>query len=257
LSEEEDDRARYEECVKQIAKYDDDLRGWFTEDERIPLHDLVLLVDETRGVPMRRFVDKHPLAAALSRKLAVVSSARTTQFHEFVRLRKEHGSLTDATLDQSLENVCSVALRHLTSEMARVKFYDARPPTPVYIAQILWADIFLQRADFSVIAPEAKHCEVKVDLDDLTELLQKLFGAAGSDPRDCSVPKREWVQEALDFLVEVGLAKHAGLDAYVVDYPRRKLGDTEEYFARKAVAIARKTEKRVTEARLKPGDLFE
>ena len=259
LSDKKETLARYEECVEQIAKYDDDLQGWLTEDERIPVHDLVLLVDQTRGVPMKRFVQSHSLVATLGRKFAVVSTARTSQLDDFVNLRKEYGSLTETTLDQSLEDVCSVSIKHLEGLLAKLKFYDAPPPTPVYTVQILWDHVFLTLADPDVIDAEAKHCEIEVDSTRLCELLQKLYGTTGVDSRDCRIPDKVWVEEALDFLVETGDAKRRADGTYVITYPlrRRGGGDTEGYFARKAVQITRRKEMQNRAERLKSGDLFE
>jgi hypothetical protein len=257
FSDEKTVLSRYEGVPDQVAKYDDVLVGWFTSDQRIRKHDLVLLVDQMRAVDMKEFLESRSFMNQLVRNFALVSTVRKTELQESVMLRTEAGSLSNPELDQTLRRVCNVAIKHLLGDMAKTKFCDARPPSPVYTVQILWDYVFSSLADFSVIDVETKQCEIKVALDEITERLQGMFGIPDPDARDRRIPDEDWVREALDFLVDIEEARRTAPEEYVISYRLRKRGDSEEHFARKAADLERKKSKQGLLTNVKQSSLFE
>ena len=68
---------RLQKLRDQVVKYDDDLKGWFTDTEGLDVHDIALLVDMSRCVDVAEDLKAHRKDMALQRKGCVVATERS------------------------------------------------------------------------------------------------------------------------------------------------------------------------------------
>jgi hypothetical protein len=87
------DETSWREKLLQLKKYDDDLLGWWTEDERVDLHDIVLLLHLSRAIHVSDILSSDSEKAKL---LAEASRA--------IDDAEADADMTDAVINEVLEN---------------------------------------------------------------------------------------------------------------------------------------------------------
>lgn len=234
----------WDENLRQMVKYDDDLVGWWSSSERAPDgHDLALLVHSSQAVKVSDFIDEKLKKKELSfgRNLAVVGYQRIEQVQQFIQLRREHGNFRDKTFDKRLREVVSVGVDKIVWRDKR--FYDYPPPM-AYLLQMLWDDVFDSLADNSPKVLGRPYVETAVTVENLTSQLQLFYGFTGDGKRNPGIPKSQWTREALELLIRMKLAhKDEDKDRYVIHY-RRLRGDKLERFGKLIRKLAKKKGKR-------------
>lgn len=212
ICENKDDR--WNSYLEQVKKYDEDLEGWWTQDERISEVCQVFITELTNSAEIGDYLLKkiNEDGNSLAHQFAVVEYGRLQRGREFLFFRKRGGDMPEVISSIFHEGV-SFPLEELVTERDEKKFYDAKPADVEYIMAILWQDIFTQkvheRDQESVIYDEnRKTFLLVVHLDELTQLLQRVYGSEGRKPREPEYPKKKWVEDALEKFVEIGLAEH-------------------------------------------------
>jgi hypothetical protein len=218
--------------IKQLEKYDDDLTGWWTPDEKTPTHDLVALVPLSRAV---RFADRLESGAkggkwTFERRVAVIGFFKTSGVKDFLSLKKEWGALSSADLDQRLRESRQVDIDLLITKYRDRKFVDHMPPQ-AYLLQIIWDHLFTRYAADALATDTESPVSLEVSPEKVTADLQEYFGFKSNGPRSPEIPSIQWVRKALDALVAFKLATKSGDQQYVISYKRTK-SDTLRKFGK-------------------------
>ena len=225
--------AYWEKEVRQLQKYDDDLRGWWTSNERVDNHDLVALVPLLRSVQFSDLInDGIGLGKwSFKRKLVTLGFQRQVGPEKtWMFLKKEGGALSDAEFDKRMRYGTQVNIGLLIELYGDRKFLDSAPMLPI-ILQILWDNLFTEYVATGNYESQAGATLLKLSAEQITTDLQKYYGFPSSGLRSPEIPKRRWVIEALDALVGFRLATSDGSGGYTIRYKRQK-GDTLERFGR-------------------------
>jgi hypothetical protein len=222
----------WDEDIKQLEKYDDNLVGWWTADEHIARHDLVALVPLPRAV---RFSDRLENGVrdrkwAFERNVAVVGFFKTSGVKDFLSLKKERGALSFNGLDQRLRESRQIPIEVLILKYQDRKFVDHMPPLP-YLLQIMWDHLFTRYAADVQESESDGTVSLPLSVGKVTKDLQEYFGFASTGARSPEIPPLNWVRKALDALVSSKLASKKGDAEYVIAY-KRTTGDTLRKFGK-------------------------
>lgn len=206
------DRERWENTLVQLRKYDDELVGWWTDDERIHHSDTALLIHYSRS---RKFVkylqekvaENPECFGPNSSVIEFVSSREASTYFAF---RLEYGGINDAELQERLEDSVQVPLDKVLRTFPNVSFYDHEPPLPLLLT-ILWMDVLSSSVSDETYDEKISAHRINVNVEELTKELQKAYGSGArflnSDSRSVEFPKTSWVRKALDTLCSNKLAQ--------------------------------------------------
>jgi hypothetical protein len=209
----------WDDDIKQMQKYDDDLAGWWSESERIRQHDVVGLVPLNRAV---KFADR--LEAGVKggkwqfvRKVSVVGFFKQSGVKDFMTVKKERGELSLHDLGQRLRESRLIPLDRLIIEYNDRKFVDHPPPLP-YLLQVMWDHLFTRYAADATNANSGDSTTLHVNVKKITEDLQSYFGFASTGPHSPEIPRATWVRKALDALVDFKVATPIRDGEYEIAY---------------------------------------
>ena len=242
------DVAHWDDDIRQLQKYDDDLKGWWTSNERVNNHDLVSLVPLLRSVQFSDLVNEGAGQKKWSfkRKLATLGFQQQVGPNKtWMLLKKEGGELSDLELDRRLRYGKQVNIKLLIELYGDRKFLDSPPALPITL-QILWDNLFTEYVAIGNFESEAEITLLKLSADQVTTDLQKYYGFPSSGSRSPEIPKKAWVIEALDALVGFKLATSDGSGHYTIRYKRQR-GDTLERFGRLCFRSKKKSKDTVGE----------
>jgi hypothetical protein len=231
----------WDEDIEQLAKYDDDLLGWWTCNEKISSHDLVALVPLARAV---KFCDRLQRGVSdrkwvFQRNVAVVGFFKTSGVKDFLSLKKESGTLSLANLDQRLRESRLIEIALLITKYNDRKFVDHMPPTP-YLLQIMWDHLFTRYAGDQSNGEVNSNPSLEVSVDQVTKDLQEYFGFKSNGPRSPEIPSSTWIRRALDTLVLGKLASKVKEGEYIIVFKRTR-GDTLRKFGKLCFELDQRT----------------
>ncbi|GAB4289245.1 MAG: hypothetical protein Kow0090_01900 [Myxococcota bacterium] len=195
---------------KQLKSYDDDLIGWPSSDEKVSTHDIVLLLYQDIGVPVKKFYEGNLDKFQFRRKFIMIEFNRDNQRQTFYFFRKLLGTLSEETLDRRLENGVKIRMDVFESvtEYSKIKIYDSEPPLP-YLIMLIWIHIVAPKAleDFhsKKLRKNSKR-EIELEINDIIEKLHKGFSfypIFQNTKRQQRIPHKNWVMNACDKLVEL------------------------------------------------------
>ena len=223
------------EHFDQVMKYDQDLVGWWTSDETISSYDLVLMThyfSSTRALDaFKKWTED---GNKYAHPFAIVSFTYSDGAKSYLALQRVFGQLTDAIHDEALRGIKPVNMQVLKRIIADWKFYDAPPPV-VHTMELLLDYVcptLPKESEFD--KTKGKHkVFVKMTVDEAIKYLSH-YCPKPTDSRDCQLPRREWIEEALEELVYCRLAtKFAGKPTFYQIGLRNKTGkkDTITYIA--------------------------
>jgi len=229
------DKKYWSKDLDQLKSYDGKLKGWFTEDQFIKISDIVLLTHYTKGPAISKFIEERFQEGELSfrNNFSIVTFVISEEVAQFIDLEKRFGKIYDKYLDDSLKNIRAIPIEKLLlAERRGIKFYDSEPPMP-YLLQILWISVFNHMKEDHTYDYERRCTPIPIEIQGLTETLQKYFGFESVRERDPEIPKKKWVKKALNILVE---SKHAEVNdkypsEYIILY-KPKRGDILDNFAK-------------------------
>lgn len=205
--------------IKQLKKYDSDLIGWWTDNEKVDHTSLVWITEITFSTQISDYFQTKIDAGEVQfeRPLAVIEFTKHQRAREYLFLRTRMGSMPNPSMEQVFKDGIDVPLETLIVENKEKKFYDAKPQDVEYIMEILWQNIFTQEAvgnESGLVTYNAKDkiWRIPVNLDTLTNKVQKLYGSVGSQNREVEYPQTSWIRDAFDKFVSIGLAEKGPKD---------------------------------------------
>ncbi len=212
-------------ALEQIQKYDKDLIGWWSEDEKIADHDLVLLCHYFSSTAAR---DAYRVWKekdnSYDRNFAIVEFSYSETGHQWFVLKRIEGNLSDASLDESLRKIRKIPDQVLIDIVSQYKFYDARPPL-ILLLVLIHGYILPSMAgeDEYEIDSSRRYPVVRVTARAARNKLEQQFCPRQDKRRQPQIPKTKWVKEALEALVRMKLAKaEAGKNDVVYRIPLKK-----------------------------------
>lgn len=211
----------WQQHIDQLRKYDDELKGWWTNNKKIKNSDVALLLHLTK---VRKFVkylenrlQKNP--DLIGSNTSIVEFVRNLQSEVFIYFRIEWGNINDPNLKEKLDTGVSIPLYDIIKKFSSVKYYDTPPPLPWLLSE-LWNDVFFT-ASMEVEYDEInKYFPLEVKVSSLTEELQLAYGykSLENDENSVEFPKKKWIRHALDMLVKLKLAKFENQNKYLIFY---------------------------------------
>lgn len=233
----------FDNAHEQINKYDDDLTGWKTNNERIALHDLSLLVDNfKKGIAKRYFESRD-----FQRKFNIIACARISQSKEFYKIEKYYGEFSDSRIENKLIDPVPVQLEKIVGTISKVKFYDVEPPIE-HTMNVLWMHVF---NEFSQREADETKKEISISCTESTELLREKYSFPQEDARQPKIPKKDWIRTALDAFIDIGYVKRdiSDRDKYTVKYSYPKKENMIDVFSRKYYEAQLKAKKKEAEGK--------
>lgn len=208
------DQKHWVKAFEQLMKYDDDLIGWPTEDEKINSHDIVLILHQTRGARVSEFYETHKeREIEIKRPFSIVEFNRSDEEKSYYFFRKTLGDLSEKEVDTQLKYGVSVPMEVFIGIYSTIKLYDDKPPLP-YLLELIWTHVVLERAresDQYIKLRKNQKMEVDLEVETIIEELHKGFSFRALYDKDSDrqprIPKREWVLRACNKLVELKEAK--------------------------------------------------
>lgn len=213
-----------------LQKYDDDLVGWDTPDERLAAHDLILIVDHFIGRAVRSHINDLQKKGifAPTRAFALVTFAvlqRATE--EVISLDLLEGRLSDETKQMKMaQQPLAIPLSYVVAnpKFAHIQLYDHRPPPPILMNLI--HEIINRQLTKEERRELAEKNEVRkaVNIGLLRHELAKGFGPGDKGKRVPEIPRAAWVREAMDLFRRLGwvTAVENERDAYTYVFKRRR-----------------------------------
>jgi hypothetical protein len=222
---------RWHETVDQLRKYDDELLGWWTPNENIGLSNVALLVDVDRSIDFSMYIqsliDGNQIEP-FQNPTAVIEFFKKQEVKQFLHVRQVWGCIEPQKLSKKLESGKSISVEGLIDSQ---RFYDQEPEAVEYTMVLLWQTIFTERYLDAPYDEKSKTWIIEVDLDELTEYLQKLYGSKSNEPRERTFPRKKWIQKALEAFVLLNLAsRSSGKNKYTIKFKKLRGGDIFQRF---------------------------
>jgi len=190
--------------VEQLRKYDDDLKGWWTENEKIDKSDAVMLIHQSRGRLFRDFLEnrKKEDTDSVGPNTSIIEFNESPETEPYYFFRIEFGNIQDSELMRNIYEGKQVPLEKVKISFSNIQYYDAKPPLPLLLIR-LWTDYFPSKLDEGEYDEQKKAMKIQANVYDVTDELQKAFGSQAlyKDERSGEFPKQKWIKEAFDELL--------------------------------------------------------
>ena len=226
----------WDKYIEQLIKYDDELLGWWGSNETISDHCIVLLIEMSRGVEfsdyLRQYLSKS--GSGFNKPFSIVDFTRADEFKHYYLLRTEYGDIQDSDLKETLRKGKKINIEDVVGTYGVKKFYDSEPEAE-FTMSVIWLDIFTDMARKVAYDKNIKAYPLDINLNNITNELQKLYGSTGKGHREVQFPKKAWVKRAFDGFVRIGLAEEISPDSYRVFFKQVK-GDTLEKFSKQRIS---------------------
>jgi len=252
------DRSLWKAKFLQLIKYDDeDLKGWWTDDEKFDIYNLIGLIHQSRAVDFYNGFISYLRTKKIKiiNPLAIVQYTRDIGIGTFINLQKIRGEILNKELDSILTSSKQIPIEKVVANSCYkdIKFYDSEPQAIEYIMQFLWMHIFpeikVKRGEYN---EENYEYLFNVSITDITDDLQKAYGNNNSERRGASFPKREWVHKALKKFVAIDLAADKNDDEFIIRYKKfPKDTDVLVEFIERDIKLERGKEEAVISHQLK------
>jgi len=244
------DESHWLRILNQIKKYDDDLLGWWTDNERIINHSVFLFLHMSRSARFRNYranlIENGEYEA--SNNTWGVEFVLSGQREDYILFRTcwDANNVYDTSLASKLEISESIPIEKVKFSYGNIKFYDSKPELE-YLLSIIWQDIFTHLKSEVDFSKQLKCYPIKIDINYLTNELQKSFGSIAlqrsceldrNEEREIEYPQNSWVKEALEILIKLGLASRDDENSYTIFFRELRLrGDRDlvDYFSKHRV----------------------
>lgn len=228
------DEKHWEEIFNQLYKYDDDLIGWWKqEDESVEKINIVLLIHQSRIVKFIRFLENHLVenGYSFSNYFSIVGFNRSEEVKHYYFHQLRYGKTSSEELTSRLYDGIEVPIEKVFESFPNLLFFDNEPPAVEYTMGILWQHLFnsLPRGEYD---HHLKGNPIEINIDDITLDLQRLFGhKKGDGARNVEFPQKTWIIKAMDCFVLIGLAKKKDKENYTVIFKQIR-EELVEYFCK-------------------------
>lgn len=235
------DTEYWAKTMKQLHKYDDNLIGWKTPDERIAKCDLIFLTDYLLKAPVLAYLSekKRNNEFSLTNHFALITFAKISGSEEKFTFERICGNFSDEKLNKLLKKGSPMpmplekVMQYNTN--GAIKFYDSKPPLP-YLMNILWHHVFPSIRTINEYVNQNGKKQFETNIDFLTqELHEKFTHTDDYDGRQPKIPDAGWVREAMEAFVQLGYAekKHDNNGTYIVKF--KTIKDPFEKFCKELV----------------------
>ena len=199
--------SNWNQHVEQLRKYDDNLQGWWTENEKIDESNAVMLIHQSRGRLFKNFLEARKDADSVGPNTCIVEFNESLESEPYYFFRLDFGVILDHELMDGLYTGRQVPLEEVKKSYSNIQYNDAKPPMQLLLIR-LWTDYFPSKLEEGEYDDKSKSTNIQVNVSDVTDELQKAFGsqALDRDHRSGEFPKKRWIREALDQLVHYKLA---------------------------------------------------
>lgn len=199
---------------EQLIKYDDDLSGWPTDNQKIANRDIILLTHQGRSRAVKNYyTENKDSTIRFNNPFVIVEYNRNDQANPFIFFRIEEGKLSFKEVNDILEEGKQVPMHIYVNLYSVLKLYDSEPPLP-YMIELIWSNVVLRKAaetDTFRKLKKNQSIEIPLTLDEIVDELNKGFAINrlynGQSDRLPQVPKKAWVRRACAKLVSIGEAK--------------------------------------------------
>ncbi len=214
----------WKDDFRQLMAYDDDLTGWPTPAGKVPNHDIVLLLHQTRAVAVKDYYEQNSGGKIqFTRPFTIVEFNRDSEGQAFFFFRTVTGAVSQKPLADRLRLGIPVPMSVYLVQYSTIKLYDAEPPLPCLL-ELIWTHVVAFKvSNTPAYKMPAKNQKVKVEVtpDEISERLETNFSFHGlqqghADGRQPKILERSWVRDACAALVKFG-------DATWTDGTRTKL----------------------------------
>jgi hypothetical protein len=222
---------------KQLLGYDDDLTGWPGKSPTVTTHDIVLLLHYSRAVTVEKFyLQRKGKEIVFHRPFCIVEFQRTDQRQPYFSFRIKYGSLSEKAVSEKLEVGVQVPMEVLLWKYSTIKLYDAEPPLP-YMLEVVWTNVVMLHAlddpKFVKLRKNQK-LEVELEVETIVNELHERFSFlplhVDKSDRQPHIPKKSWVQQACQKLVDEEEAAWVNKEKTKVKIYFRKYEDVLEHF---------------------------
>jgi len=232
----------WEDLERQLRKYDDDLIGWWTENDKINKSNSILLIEISRSEEFREYHEKLIQDGKYSsdNRIVGIEFSRADQFSNYIFFRTRWGHIDDSVLDKILRYGKKKDIQFAESKYGRIKFNDSEPE-PEYLLTIMWQDIFTALHREVEYNKGLKCYPLNVDVEDITRELQRGYGSQAlqkncniepNAEREVEFPQISWVRSALDILEKLKVAKKNTQNNYAIYFNRLRTEDMVKYFSK-------------------------
>lgn len=221
----------------QLMSYDDDLKGWPSDDEKVSSHDIVLLLHQTRANRVKMFYEsKIGKEIKFERPFIMIQFNRSDERQSYYFFQNILGSLSNHSINEKLIDGVSVPMMVFVKIYSTIKIYDNEPPIP-YLIDLIWTNVVLPYASklpqFEKLRKNQK-IEIVLEIDRIVEELHNGFSFQSISSDDTSrqpkIPKKEWIIKACEFLVTSNEANWIGATKSTIKIFFRKYDDTLQHF---------------------------
>ncbi|MFA7694085.1 MAG: hypothetical protein WCX63_00990 [Methanoregula sp.] len=231
----------WKKTIKQLHKYDDNLIGWKTSDEKINKCDLIFLTDYLLKSQVLEYLSEKKRIGEFSttNKFSLISFAKLSGSEEKFTFERVCGNFSDERLNNLLKKGSPMpmplekVMQYNTN--GAIKFYDSKPPLP-YLMNILWQFVFPSIRPINQYVDEKGKKQFETNINFLTqELHDKFTHTDDHDSRQPKIPETAWVREAMEEFVRLGYAENKPNEknSYIVKI--RTIKDPFEKFCKEIV----------------------
>lgn len=241
------DQNNWRDTVDQLRKYDDQLIGWWTDNEQLNDSNTVLLFKMTHIRQFIKFTEDLQKAEGIlyNKPVAYVGFIVQSGTEETIFMRTEWGKVNNTTLQSSLENGKVIQLEKVIGTYGSKKFYDHNPE-PEYLMEVMWSHLFTAWKSNGMYDEQKRVWLIPVEIQKVTDELQKLYGNYSKEPRERSYPKISWVREALEYLSLINLAEKKDQEHYTILFKDIRKDLIEKFsLARKKMKAKKEKEKQI------------
>lgn len=235
----------WDDHAKQLQRYDDDLEGWWTDSKKLENDsNTILLVSSEKSIKFKKHVEEAIQSGAVSfrKPIAFVGFMQTSTPDESMLFQLDWGTVYNDSLHNALEDRKLIPLELFIASVGHLKFYDSPPPVE-YMMEILWTHLFNELKSNIQFDQKTRTWPFDINIQDITNRLQKLYGQHSAGEREASFPQIKWLREALEHFEALGLAKRKNLDHYTILYKQLR-GDLLERFSRARNKMKEKNERK-------------
>jgi len=246
-----ENQKHWDKYIDQINKYDDDLEGWWTDNEKIIISDPILLIHLSRSRALKLYIEQKQIENTefISKNATIVEFGSSDENTPFYFFRLEYGEIRDKELSDDLKIGVNVPLNKVLESYSNINYYDSEPPI-VLILINLWTDVLPSKIIDENRDEKSNAFRIKVSVEEITDELQQAYGSKNenlyTDERSVEFPKYRWIKRAFEELVRFKLAipPKDGNNEYEVHYkPFKRSSDVKDRFIHLCLADSIKKDK--------------
>lgn len=243
---------------KQLMSYDDNFKNWITNEKGHSEHEIILLPEQGRcKAVIIYYEDRKGKDIVFNKNFIVVQFNRSDELRPFIFFRTEYGAFNNfEDLKMRLTLGVKVPMEKLVPLYEKIKLYDAKPPLP-YLLHLIWENVIMLRASMDEKFARMRKYDVNITIDEIVGDLRANYSFKTlNDPEDSDnqeIPKKQWVEEAINALVVFNLAKWSNKTKGECVIKFNKYKDTLEEF----ITLCAKNDLGIPADESEQGTLFE